>query len=229
MSRSSITLLLLSLLALACQVTLAQVETPSTTLTVFHQKNGDYIKRGEIIGLPGVPEYIPASNEIVEFSSKDDFYQIKVRDERTGKVVLSSVKMCQMVASDWHDEFILNLDEDNQFYYFSYYPESNYCQENTEYPVTTKAFNTTVIVVTPVTAPKPLIGNFGSQKKALPKSKTASSVNDQVPDEKEIEEKTFFQKYWYLILGGGFLLMNLIAAPEPPATAAAPSAAAARR
>ncbi|KAG2234550.1 hypothetical protein INT48_000453 [Thamnidium elegans] len=213
MSRSSITLLLLSLLALACQVTLAQVETPSTTLTVFHQKNGDYIKRGEIIGLPGVPEYIPASNEIVEFSSKDDFYQIK----------------CQMVASDWHDEFILNLDEDNQFYYFSYYPESNYCQENTEYPVTTKAFNTTVIVVTPVTAPKPLIGNFGSQKKALPKSKTASSVNDQVPDEKEIEEKTFFQKYWYLILGGGFLLMNLIAAPEPPATAAAPSAAAARR
>ncbi|KAI9254912.1 hypothetical protein EDC94DRAFT_662087 [Helicostylum pulchrum] len=220
MSRSSITLLLLSLLALACQVTLAQVETTSTTLTVFHQKNGEYIKRGEIIGLPGVPEYIPASNEIVEFSSKDDFYQIKVRDERTGK--------CQMVASNWHDEFILNLDEDNQFYYFSYYPESNYCQENTEYPITTKAFNTTVIVVTPVTAPKPLIGNFGSQKKALPKSKVASSVNDQVPDEKEIEEKTFFQKYWYMILGGGFLLMNLIAVPEPPATAA-PSAAAARR
>lgn len=60
---------------------------------MFHQKNGEYIKRGEIIGLPGVPEYIPASNEIVEFSSKDDFYQIKVRDERTGKVVLSSVKM----------------------------------------------------------------------------------------------------------------------------------------
>lgn len=37
-----------------------------------------------------------------------------------------------MVASNWHDEFILNLDEDNQFYYFSYYPESNYCQEITE-------------------------------------------------------------------------------------------------
>lgn len=32
-----------------------------------------------------------------------------------------------MVGSDWHDEFTLHLDEDNQFYYLSYYPESNYC------------------------------------------------------------------------------------------------------
>lgn len=37
-----------------------------------------------------------------------------------------------MVASDWQDKFTLHLDEDNQFYYLSYYPESNYCQEKLE-------------------------------------------------------------------------------------------------
>lgn len=69
---------------------------------------------------------------------------------------------------------------------------------------------------------RPLIGNFGSQKKALPKAKKVdTAVNDQVPDEKEIEEKTFFQKYWMYILAGGFFLMNVAAAPEATAPPAA--------
>jgi hypothetical protein len=65
-----------------------------TKLTVYHQKDGQYIKRGEIVGLPGVPEYISADNEIVDFKdSKDAFYQIKIKDDRTGNVFLQSVKM----------------------------------------------------------------------------------------------------------------------------------------
>ena len=32
-----------------------------------------------------------------------------------------------MVASDWHDEFTLHLDENNQFYHFDYYSTSSIC------------------------------------------------------------------------------------------------------
>ena len=54
--------------------------------------DGEYIKRGEIVGLPGVPEYIPTDNEVVDYKT-EEFYQIKVKDERTGKIILSSVRM----------------------------------------------------------------------------------------------------------------------------------------
>jgi hypothetical protein len=61
---------------------------------------------------------------------------------------------------------------------------------------------------------RPLVGNFAAQKKAQPKSKKpVATVNDEVPDNKEIEEKSFFQKYWYLILGGVMLLMSAGGAP----------------
>lgn len=63
--------------------------------------------------------------------------------------------------------------------------------------------------------PRPLIGNFAAQKKAQPKSKKPTvKVNDEIPDDKEIEEKSFFQKYWYLILGGVLMLMTMGGAPE---------------
>ncbi|KAI8369751.1 hypothetical protein BD560DRAFT_435148 [Blakeslea trispora] len=126
----------------------------STVLTVYHQKDGQFIKRGEIVGLPGVPEYRPLQNEIVEFKSKRDiFYQIKLRDESTGKIYLQSITMCQMVASDWQDEFTLHLDEDNQFYHFDYYATSSACSA-IQYPVTTKPFSTTVHVTKAAPAPK---------------------------------------------------------------------------
>ncbi|KAG2213853.1 hypothetical protein INT47_001122, partial [Mucor saturninus] len=190
-----------------------------TKLTIYHQKDGEYIKRGDIVGLPGVPTYIPSDNEIVHFNAaKDPFYQIKVKDERTGNVFLSSVKMCQMVGSEWHDEITLHLDENNHFYYLSYYPESNYCVSSKS-DITTQPFNTTVNVVTPVTGPKPLLGNFMS-KQSPPKTKKATvSINDEIPENKEIEEKTFFQKYWYMIIGGAFLLMSMVATEPPPAGA----------
>ncbi|CEP11619.1 hypothetical protein [Parasitella parasitica] len=189
-----------------CQLALAQEESEQ------------YIKRGEIVGLPGLPEYIPSNNEIVEFKSKkDEYYQIKLKDERTGNVLLQSVKMCQMVASNWSDEFVLNLDENNQFYYFSYYASSNYCPQDIEYPIFTKPFTTLINIKTPILGPKPLIGNFASQKKTQSTSKKPTvKVNDEIPDDKEIEEKSFFQKYWYLILGGVLMLMTMGSAPEEP-------------
>jgi hypothetical protein len=43
-----------------------------------------------------------------------------------------------MVASDWNDEFILYLDEDNKFYYLNYYAASDECQEDIKVKTTTK-------------------------------------------------------------------------------------------
>lgn len=230
MSRSLFTATLLScivlVLAFCCQLTIAQEETTTTTstkLVVYHQKDGEYIKRGEIVGLPGAPEYVAANNEVVSFKKESDvFYQVKVKDERTGNIILSTIKMCQMVASDWSDEFTLHLNEDNQFYYLSYYAGSNECPDNIEYPITTKPFTTRVNVVQAVPAPKPMLGNFGAQKAKPKTNKATAEVNDEVPDAKEIEEKTFFQKYWYVLLGGAFLIMSIGSGPEPAAPPAAP-------
>ncbi|OBZ91872.1 ER membrane protein complex subunit 10 [Choanephora cucurbitarum] len=191
----------------------------STVLTVYHQKDGQFIKRGEIVGLPGVPEYVPLQNEIVDFKSKrDSFYEIKVRDESTGKIYLQSTKMCQMVASDWHDEFTLHLDENNQFYHFDYYSTSSICPA-IDYPVTTKPFSTTVHVAKSVPAPKPLLGHFASQQQKTQSKKPVVKVNDEIPQNKEIEEKSFFQKYWYLILAAGMFLMSASGGPPPEAPA----------
>jgi hypothetical protein len=71
--------------------------------------------------------------------------------------------------------------------------------------------------VKPASAPKPLIGNFATQKTQTTSKKPSVQVNDEIPDEKEIEEKSFFQKYWYLIIGGAVLLMTLGGPPPPEA------------
>lgn len=34
-----------------------------------------------------------------------------------------------MVASDWNDEFILHLDENNDFYHLDYYSTAKDCEE----------------------------------------------------------------------------------------------------
>lgn len=45
---------------------------------------------------------------------------------------------------------------------------------------------------------RPLLGNFESQAKKQQQSskKLAADINDQAPQFKEVEEKSFFQKYW---------------------------------
>lgn len=35
-----------------------------------------------------------------------------------------------MIASDWQDEFIVHLDEENNFYHANYYAGSNDCEED---------------------------------------------------------------------------------------------------
>lgn len=78
---------------------------------IYHQKDGEYIRRGEIVGLPGAPEYVPANNEIVSFKKESDvFYQVKVKDERTGNIILSTVKMVRRrssmgFSSEWLKEY----------------------------------------------------------------------------------------------------------------------------
>ncbi|KAI9476069.1 MAG: hypothetical protein EXX96DRAFT_575663 [Benjaminiella poitrasii] len=222
MSRSFAFNFFLFALIFACRLTKAQEElqtSPTTNLTVYHQKDGEYIKRGTIAGLPGVPEYYPTENEIVSFK-KNSFYQIKLKDESTGKVYLQTVKMCQMVASDWNDEFILHLDENGNFYHADYYALFNDCFDETiEYPVTTKPFTSTLRVIQPIVGPKPFIGQFvggaSQQKKTQQSSNLKVDINDEIPEHTEIAEKSFFQKYWYFILGGLFLLTTL-AGPAPP-------------
>lgn len=68
-----------------------------------------------------------------------------------------------------------------------------------------------------------MLGNFASKQSPPKTNKAKAAINDQIPDTKEIEEKTFFQKYWYMILGAGFLFMSMAAGepPGPPGTAPA--------
>ncbi|KAG1152089.1 hypothetical protein G6F37_001727 [Rhizopus arrhizus] len=188
----------LFILAILCQNSFAEQEK-ITRLSIYHQKNGNFIRRGEIVGLPGVPQYVSADNEITEFNDpKEIFYQIKVKDENTGNIHLSSVKLCQMVASDWNDEFILHLDENNDFYHLDYYSTAKDCEEKVKFPISTKPFTTSMKVVKANKGPKPLLGNFESQAKKQQQSskKPAADINDQAPQFKEVEEKSFFQKYW---------------------------------
>jgi hypothetical protein len=44
-----------------------------------------------------VPIYTPTENEVVTLDSKDPFYQIKVKDERTGVVTLASAKVVSFI------------------------------------------------------------------------------------------------------------------------------------
>lgn len=71
---------------------------------------------------------------------------------------------------------------------------------------------------------RPLLGNFGAQKAKPKTNKPTVAVNDEVPDNKEIEEKTFFQQYWYVLLGGAFLIMSIGSTAPETAGAAAPPA-----
>ncbi|KAI8981958.1 hypothetical protein BDF20DRAFT_864306 [Mycotypha africana] len=191
-------------------------ESQSNVLSIYHKKDGAFIKRGIITGLPGVPQYEPTEHEIVKFDQRDPFYQIKLKDERTGHVILQSAKMCQMVASEWKDHFIINLDENNNFYHYSYYPATSDCPTDISYPVVTNAFNTSVTVMSPEYGPKPLLGHFAAEQPKQKSKKSTAKINDGIVNENEIvEEKSFFQKYWYLILGAVLLMLTNNMAPEP--------------
>jgi nucleoside diphosphate kinase len=62
---------------------------------------------------------------------------------------------------------------------------------------------------------RPVLGNFNPNKKVPKTNKATAKVNDEVPDVKEIEEKSFFQKNWYYIIGGLMVVMALSGTPPP--------------
>ncbi|KAI8993710.1 hypothetical protein BDB01DRAFT_341117 [Pilobolus umbonatus] len=200
-----------------CQLCNAEEQVHNTegqdALSIYHLKDGLYVKRGEITGLHGIPEYVPAKTEIVDFKdAKDPFYHVKIKNERTGDITLSSVKVCQLISSEWRDQFTLHLNEDNEYYYFDYYSASDDCAETIQWPVTNKPFTSYIRVVKPAQGPKPKSGNFASQKKTKP----SVQVNDEIPSD-EVEEKSFYQKYWLYILGAVMLLITMNGpAPETP-------------
>ncbi|KAI9255561.1 hypothetical protein BY458DRAFT_519984 [Sporodiniella umbellata] len=199
--------LFFSLVAIFLQLGLAQ---ETGRLSIFHSKDGNFIKRGEIVGLPSSPRYVPSENEVVQFRNpKEVFYQIKVKDESNGNIHLSSVKLCQLLASEWNDEFILHLDEQQAFYHLDYYSTSLDCEEKVKFPLSTQPFTTRIQVRQPTKSEKPFLGNFESQAKKQNSQKPKVEIHDQSPEMKEIEEKSFFQKHWAYLLFGVLILLTM--------------------
>ncbi|CAO3702958.1 unnamed protein product [Rhizopus stolonifer] len=203
-------------------------------LSIYHSKQGNFIKRGEIVGLPATPQYVPSDNELVDFKNpKEMFYQIKVKDETTGNIHVSSVKLCQMVASEWNDEFICIWMKTMNFIisiiiqrlmivktkssgrvmeltilvsriYKTIYNQYKGGQTQQEFK------STRLMKERFKQKSRPLLGNFESQaKKQQNTQKPTVNVNNQAPEMKELEEKSFFQKYWAYILFGVMMLLTM--------------------
>ncbi|KAI9320598.1 hypothetical protein BX666DRAFT_1875227 [Dichotomocladium elegans] len=171
-------------------------DQPKIKLSVYHNDDGTYKKRGEITGTYSSLTYTSTvQDEGIAINSP--LYQVKIRDEATDRIILSSVKTCQLVAGGWADVFSIHLDDNNQVYHVDYYSQNDAC----------------VDVKRPAFGAKPVLGVNSKQKTA---QKPASSPVDTkgVMEEAPVEEeKTFFQKYWYLILAGGLILVNNLSPP----------------
>ncbi|KAG2224416.1 hypothetical protein INT45_002955 [Circinella minor] len=211
-------------IAIATEVITTTTTTTTTTndnnneikLHVYHKQGADYKKRGEIVGLPQTPSYIATTQDnTIELNSP--LYQIKIRDETTDRVILSSVKACQLVNSDWNDEFRIHLDDEKKVYHVDYYAEGDTCESNIELPYKGESkFVSKVFIERPAAGPKPFLGQSGGSKSSQSQTQAKQQggkekSEDEMPIE---EEKTFFQKYWYLVVGGGLLLVNLMNAPS---------------
>ncbi|KAI8147162.1 hypothetical protein BJV82DRAFT_598023 [Fennellomyces sp. T-0311] len=201
-----------ALLALSILAVAVLAETSEYKLHVYHKQGADYKKRGEIVGLPNAPSFVAtAPNNPLELTSP--LYQVKIRDEVTDRIILSSVKTCQLLNSGWKDEFRIHLDDQKQVYHVDYYAESDACPPP-ELPIKVQPeFSSSVIIERPDVGAKPLLGHFGGNKQKQapkPRQQGGGENMDELPVE---EEKTFFQKYWYLVLGGVLLLLNSMNAP----------------
>ncbi|KAL1931598.1 hypothetical protein VTP01DRAFT_9741 [Rhizomucor pusillus] len=211
------TLLAAVLVAYAATVAAESSEAGVPKLSVYHKHGNDYVKRGEITGLPHSPVYTPNSREThvkTTFDAKT-LYQVKVRDEETDRIVLTTVKYCQLVASDYQDEFRVHLDDQDNVYHIDYYTLNSECPVSGTQEVTPKSTKSTVKIVRADAAPRPVLGGKGGG------AATTAKTRQQVPtgqrtEEGEIiyeEEKSFFQKYWYLLLAGLLILMSSSAPP----------------
>ncbi|KAI9306083.1 hypothetical protein BJ944DRAFT_248504 [Cunninghamella echinulata] len=197
-------------LFLFCFCLLSKAEN---TLSVYHKRGKDYLKRGEITGIPHSPKYEPV--EQGEGTLTLDLYQVKIKNDATGQITLQSIPSCRLLASDFKDRFIIHLDDNQQVYHVDYYAEGSGCKP-VEEAILTNAFESNVEVAKVVDGPRPVFGQFNVNKKAGSKPiKQQGEDKEGDENEEELEEKTFFQKYWYLILAGGFMLLSNTVAPPP--------------
>ncbi|ORX52302.1 hypothetical protein DM01DRAFT_1408206 [Hesseltinella vesiculosa] len=200
-------IILLSVLLLFL-VALAQGEE---TLTVYHKKGNDFLRRGTIDGLPLAPKYTADPHGQGDLAP--GLYQVKIKNENTGSITLTSIPSCQLISSQFSDLFRIHLDQDNHVYEVDYFATTSDCSPFSS-TLPTKDFNTSVSVSRAHDGPKPVIGNFQQVNKKTAAKPVAGQDQEGEGMKEPEEEKSFFQKYWYLLLGAGFLLMSNLAPPE---------------
>ncbi|ORY94611.1 hypothetical protein BCR43DRAFT_494309 [Syncephalastrum racemosum] len=212
---------LLLLFLWLCQFSLV---TAQTVLPVYHKRGSDFIKRGEIVGLPDAPEFVPnpvsSAAEIVP--QEDALYQLKI--VHNDKTILQSVKFCQLISSNWQDTFHIHVDAHGDVYHVDYYAATDgACTADASTELPTSTMTTDVRVNQPVSAPLPQLGTVGGKnKQQQPQQQSKKQTQQQGaqtehPDEGGEEEQSFVRKYWYLILAGVMLLLS--SASPPPENA----------
>ncbi|KAL0078567.1 hypothetical protein J3Q64DRAFT_1702385 [Phycomyces blakesleeanus] len=179
------------------------------TLSIYHIQDGDYIKRGEITDLSTTPVYTPTKHEILVKPEAKALYKLKIKDDSTGRLMMSSIPYRQLVANDWQDTFKIHLDDKGEVYHVDYYAGENACTE-TKTPLVGEAFKTTIQLIKPVPGPVPRLIQLNTNK---PASQPSSGVNKEGTVVEIQEEQSFFRKYWYIIALGGILFLS---ATNPP-------------
>ncbi|CAO3665285.1 unnamed protein product [Umbelopsis vinacea] len=200
----------------------ADVEKPSSTkpkLLVYHKltPKGDFIKRGEIsYGSDQEDASYTHTNPApfsLDTSSPHSLYQVKVVNEATKDTVLSSVKSCQLAASGFKDQFIIHVNESGDFTHVDYYSIVSNCFDGA--PTENNEFTSSVQVARPDHPIKPALVKLTSFSQ---KSQQQATTEEGAEADKEPEEKTFFQKYWYILLGIAVVVVTSAGPDQPPAT-----------
>ncbi|KAG0167875.1 hypothetical protein DFQ28_005463 [Apophysomyces sp. BC1034] len=183
-------------------------------LLVYHKHGDHFKKRGEIINLQEEPVYVSTHEEELQVDNPNALYQVKVKDERSGNIILSSVKYCQLLASDWKDEFRVHLDDADKVYHVDYFADGTGCNDQVKLPAASKPFSSRITLKKPIEGPKSLLGH--SNGKSAQQKRPATKAEEQRENEPKEEEpeQSFFQKYWYLLVVGALLFLST-ASPPP--------------
>ncbi|KAI8084644.1 uncharacterized protein BX664DRAFT_337472 [Halteromyces radiatus] len=197
-----------------CSILLCSIYVQAhTTLSVYHKRGGDYLKRGDIIDIPSAPKYVPVQHGEGDLTT--ELYQVKIKNDETGHIILSSIPSCHLKASNFSDQFRIHLDDQQRVYHVDYYASTFDCDPVTE-TIRTNTFNSDIQIIKMIPGAKPIQGQFNGKTKSKPVIKKQQQQQEGAQDEDVEEDKTFFQKYWYLILAGALMLLsNAVAPPEP--------------